>query len=86
MIFQIKHDRQLRPTYVTRGSIICFLQDKLKWSKIGLSETVYPAFSGSNTINSCVYFVELLSVKSLVIHDSRAEVHMIHDSASTPDF
>ena len=42
--------------------------------KIGLSETPYPAFSGSNTINSYVYFVELLSVESLVIHDSRAEV------------
>ena len=41
---------------------------------IGLSETPYPALSGSNTINSYVYSVELLSVKSLVIHDSRAEV------------
>ena len=39
--------------------------------KIGLSETTYPAFPGSNAINSYVYFVEL-SVLSLVIHNSRA--------------
>ena len=38
--------------------------------KIGLSETTYPAFPGSDAINSCVYFVEL-SVLSLVIHNSR---------------
>ena len=29
--------------------------------KIGLSETPYPAFPGSNAINSYVYFVELFS-------------------------
>ena len=39
--------------------------------KIGLSEKTYPAFPGSNAINSYVYFVEL-SVLSLVIHNSRA--------------
>ena len=39
--------------------------------KIGLSETTYPAFPGSNAINSYVYFVEL-SVLSLVIHVFRA--------------
>ena len=38
--------------------------------KIGLSETTYPKFPGSNAINSYVYFVEL-SVLSLVIHNSR---------------
>ena len=41
--------------------------------KIGLSETPYPAFHGSNATNLYVYFVELFS-QSLVIHDSRAEV------------
>ena len=39
--------------------------------KIGLSETTYPAFPGSNAINSYVCFVQL-SVLSLVIHNSRA--------------
>ena len=29
--------------------------------KIGLSKTPYPAFPGSNAINSYVYFVELFS-------------------------
>ena len=35
------------------------------------SRISYPAFPGSNAINSYVYFVEL-SVLSLVIHNSRA--------------
>ena len=43
-----------------------------KFWEIGLSETLYLAFPGSNTTNFCVYFVELSL--SLVIHDSRAEV------------
>ena len=42
-----------------------------KKTKIGLSETTYPAFPGSNAINLFVYFDEL-SVLSLVIHNSRA--------------
>ena len=42
-----------------------------KKMKTGFSETTYPAFPGSNAINSYVYFVEL-SVLSLVIHNSRA--------------
>ena len=45
--------------------------NRKKKLKIGLSETTYPAFPGSNAINSYVYFVEL-SVLSLVIHNSRA--------------
>ena len=42
-----------------------------KKMKIGLSKTRYPAFPGSNAVNSYVYFVER-SVLSLVIHNSRA--------------
>ena len=34
---------------------------KKKFLKIGLWETPYPAFPGSNAINSYVYFVELYS-------------------------
>ena len=49
-----------------------------KFLKIGLSETPYPAFPGSNAINSYVYFVELFSEshyswfpsRSIKIHDS----------------
>ena len=40
------------------GPGACSLQ---KCLKIGPSETPYPAFAGSRTINSFVYFVELFS-------------------------
>ena len=39
--------------------------------KIGLSETPYPAFPGSNANNTCTLFS---FSQSLFIHDSRAEV------------
>ena len=57
--------------------------------KIGLSETPwYPAFPGSNAINSYVYFVELFSEsryswfpsRSTKIHDSQVFNTKIHDS------
>ena len=56
--------------------------------KIGLSETPYPAFPGSNAINSYVYFVELFSEsryswfpsRSTKIHDSQVFKTKIHDS------
>ena len=44
------------------------LPRKKKKLKIGLSETPYPAFTGSDTINSYVYFVELSS-ELVIIHD-----------------
>ena len=56
--------------------------------KIGLSETPYPAFPGSNTTNSYVYFVELFSEsryswfpsRSAKIHDSQVLKTKIHYS------
>ena len=57
--------------------------------KIGISETPwYPAFPGSNAINSYVYFVELFSEsryswfpsRSTKIHDSQVFNTKIHDS------
>ena len=46
--------------------------------KIGLSETPYPAFPGSNAINSYVYFVELFSESRYSWFPSRST--KIHDS------
>ena len=59
-----------------------------KFLKIGLSETPYPAFPGSNAINSYVHFVELFSEsryswfpsRSAKIHDSKVFKTKIHDS------
>ena len=56
--------------------------------KIGLSETPYPAFPGSNAINSYVYLVGLFSEsryswfpsRSTKIHDSQVFKTKIHDS------
>ena len=56
--------------------------------KIGLSETPYAAFPGSDAINSYVYFVELFSEsryswfpsRSTKIHDSQVFKTKIHDS------
>ena len=59
-----------------------------KFLKIGLSETPYPAFPGSDAINSYVHFVELFSEsryswfpsRSTKIHDSQVFKTKIHDS------
>ena len=59
-----------------------------KFLKIGPSETPYPAFTGSNAMNSYVYFVELFSEsryswfpsRSTRIHDSQVFKTKIHDS------
>ena len=59
-----------------------------KCLKIGLSETPYPAFPGSNAINWYVHFVELFSEsryswfpsRSTKIHDSQVFKTKIHDS------
>ena len=59
-----------------------------KFLKIGPSETPYPAFTGSNAINSYVYFVELFSEsryswfpsRRTKIHDSQVFKTKIHDS------
>ena len=59
-----------------------------KFLKIGLSKTPYPAFPGSNAINSYVYFIELFSEsryswfpsRSTKIHDSQVFKTKIHDS------
>ena len=70
-----------------RGKGVCSPEKVLK---IGLSETPYPAFPGSNAINSYVYFVELFSEsryswfpsRSTKIHDSQVFKTKIHDHAS----
>ena len=70
-----------------RGKGVCSPE---KFFKIGLSETPYPAFPGSNAINSYVYFVEIFSEsryswfpsRSTKIHDSQVFKTKIHDHNS----
>ena len=79
-------DCQLRMHELYRGSGGMFHRKKIL--KIGPSETPYPAFPGSNAINSCVYYVELFSEsryswfpsRSTKIHDSQVFKTKIHDS------
>ena len=65
-----------------------YRESRKKLLNIALSETPYPAFPGSNAINSYVYFVELFSEslyswlpsRSTNIHDSQVFKTKILDS------
>lgn len=78
-------DCQPRMHELYRGPGACSPE---KFLKIGLSKTPYPAFPGSNAINSYVYFIELFSEsryswfpsRSTKIHDSQVFKTKIHDS------